>query len=273
MDSLTFFMTRFGLSGKVFHAGQIHGRTDFAAEQGRVHLHFIRDAPIIIDIDGRRSLPVHEPSLVFFSAPTPHRLKAGPEGAEVLCAHIDFSDPGGNPMLVGLPNPLLIPFRQLEGLETTLDLLFAEAFLDRFGRGPALIRLVELTMIQVLRFCIERDVLELGVLAGLAEPRLRRVMEAIHDSAAKQWSVEGLAGLAGMSRASFAALFKTRVGMTPAAYVNLFKMAYARSLLQAGRSVNLTASAVGYASPVAFGRAFRQRFGVAPIQFRGGRNS
>lgn len=176
-------------------------------------------------------------------------------------------------MLVGLPNPLVIPFRELQGLENTLELLFAEAFLDRFGRGSALIRLVELTMIQVLRFCIEGDFLELGVLAGLADPRLRRVLEAIHDRADEQWSVERLAGLAGMSRASFAALFKTRVGMTPAAYVTMFKMAYARTLLQAGKSVNLTASAVGYGSPVAFGRAFRQRYGVAPLQSRGGRKS
>jgi AraC-like DNA-binding protein len=69
---------------------------------------------------------------------------------------------------------------------------------------------------------------------------------------------------ANMSRSSFAALFKARVGQTPAEYLARWRMIVAQDRLRAGASVARTASDLGYANAPAFSRAFTQRVGHSP---------
>jgi AraC-like DNA-binding protein len=73
-----------------------------------------------------------------------------------------------------------------------------------------------------------------------------------------------MAGVAGMSRARFAAHFMHKVGVPPGDYLTGWRLGLARRLLRRGLAVKRVAEEVGYASPGAFGRVFRRRVGATP---------
>ena len=74
-------------------------------------------------------------------------------------------------------------------------------------------------MIQVLRQLMESDEVNGGLLSGLAHPRLRNALVAMHEAPAQDWTLEGLASVAGMSRSVFATAFRETVGTTPGQYL------------------------------------------------------
>jgi transcriptional regulator GlxA family with amidase domain len=75
-------------------------------------------------------------------------------------------------------------------------------------------------IVQLLRDLMDQKRLELGLLAGLADPRLAKAINAMHADPARGWSLEALATVAGMSRAHFAVRFRETVGLTHMAYLS-----------------------------------------------------
>ena len=130
-------------------------------------------------------------------------------------------------------------------------------------------RLFELMVIQLLRQLLGDGQMASGMLAGLADKRLSRALVAMHDAPAHNWSVEALASLAGMSRASFAAHFRAVVGSTPGDYLADWRIGLAQKRIREGRPLALVADEVGYQSPSALARVFRRKTGVSPSQWRG----
>ena len=86
------------------------------------------------------------------------------------------------------------------------------------------------------------------LLAGLADKRLARAINAMHAEPGHAWTLESLAAAASMSRARFAVRFRETVGMTPMAYLGEWRLSVAQSLLRQGRGVQAVADRVGYAS-------------------------
>jgi hypothetical protein len=70
----------------------------------------------------------------------------------------------------------------------------------------------EVVLIQLLRHLMEDGSAEIGMMAGLTHPQLRRSLVAIHEAPARNWTVESLATVAGMSRSVFANQFHEKVG-------------------------------------------------------------
>ena len=96
-------------------------------------------------------------------------------------------------------------------------------------------RLFEVVLIQVLRQLMERDQVQGGMLAGLAHPRLRFALVAMHESPAQEWSLEELGTRCGMSRSVFANRFRAVVGCTPGSYLQNWRITLAQRLLRRGR--------------------------------------
>ena len=72
-----------------------------------------------------------------------------------------------------------------------------------------------------------------------------------------------------MSRSVFASRFARTVGRTPAAYVQLWRMGLAATLLDdASAGLKEIALRVGYGSDESFNRAFRQVMGTTPGAYR-----
>lgn len=169
--------------------------------------------------------------------------------------------------------PEMIHIRAAEGLTGRMagiaGLIREECEADRPGRDMILSRLLEVMLVECLRARVpEQGELPAGLLAGLGEPALARVLRAIHADVAAGWTVAGLASLAGMSRSTFAARFAEAVGCAPIDYLMRWRMALARDALSRGvKSLDRLAETVGYDSASAFSTAFRKRVGCSPRVF------
>lgn len=100
-------------------------------------------------------------------------------------------------------------------------------------------------------------------------PALRRALEAMHAEPARDWSLDALARVAGLSRSAFAAKFREALGDTPLGYLRTLRMQRAMRLLgDDGRSLEQVAEAVGYSDAFSFSKVFKRAVGVAPRAFR-----
>lgn len=267
-DRLASLLHRFELRSRVFYAGQLCSLVNFDAVPDAGHLHLLRSGELeVIGPDGL-STRLTEPSLVFFPRPTAHRLRADePDGANLICASVHFGSELGSSLVDGLPSMLVVPLAEVPAMRRVLELLFEEAFEEQCGRGAALDRLSELLLIHLLRHALEAGLLQSGVLAGLADARLSRAIRAIHVDPARDWTLEALAEVAGMSRARFAAHFMAVVGTSPGDYLTGWRVGIAQELLLRGRQVKAIADEVGYGSANALSRAFTQRLGQSPTHW------
>ena len=208
---------------------------------------------------------IDRPSVLFFPRPCGHTIQpVDKEHCDLLCASINLGVNVRSPLAMALPETSIIPLDEMSAVSPTLELLFDEAFSEHYGRQSALNRLAEYFLIQILRHVITHGKLQGGIFSALAEPRLAKAVNAMHDRPDFPWSLESLADEAGMSRARFAVNFREKVGMTPLEYLTDWRISIAQKLLLQGKSISSIASAVGYQSHAALSRMFTKKLGSSP---------
>jgi len=265
---LDHLLTQFALRAGVFYTGNICGLHDFERDTKRGHLHLIKNGPVQLIEHGKATVLVRRPSLVFLPRPETHRLLADEhEGADVVCATVLLGGSGRNPISDSLPDTVLIELDQMAGIHELLGLMFDEAFGDRTGKQVLLDRLCEVLMIKMMRHCLEQGLADGGALAGLADPKLFKALEAIHRQPALDWPLPAMAAEAGMSRARFADHFRRVVGKPPADYLASWRVMLAQRLLAQGLPAKTVALDVGYGSSSALHRAFVRRLGTSPTEW------
>jgi AraC-like DNA-binding protein len=138
------------------------------------------------------------------------------------------------------------------------------------GSSIMISRLIDVLVIRILRTWVQTEKAgDAGWLGALADQRISRALKAIHDEPFRRWSVIELAQVAGMSRSSFAERFCALVKEAPLAYQSRWRLTLALGLLrQADSRVSDVARQVGYESDAAFSRAFKAKFGIAPVHAR-----
>lgn len=181
-------------------------------------------------------------------------------------------DPSNTPLLLGLlPDPILAPGSSAQGsqLGRVIDLIAAECATRAPGGRMILERLLEILLIDALRRRnLTSDGDQAGLLRGLRDPALARALRAMHADVRSDWTVADLAGIAGMSRSSFAARFGQALGCGPREYLTRWRMALARDALARGdEPLDRIAETIGYGSASAFSTAFHKRLGCAPRRF------
>lgn len=108
-----------------------------------------------------------------------------------------------------------------------------------------------------------------GLLAMAGHPRLAPALNAILHDPAHPWTLENLAALCNMSRATLARHFKERVGCTTNDLLTDVRMTRAiNELKNPSNSTELVAERVGYQSITAFQKTFKQYVGMSPAQWR-----
>jgi AraC-like DNA-binding protein len=268
MDKLSSLLQRFTLSAGVFHTGQICGIHHFDRDEARGHVHLIKRGPVTLTGGREGTVAITEPTLLFLPRPDSHRLIADErDGADVVCASIQFGGGGRTPITDSLPSLVRVALSELRGADALLELLYQEAFDALCGRQASLDRLCELLLVRLLRYCMDHGLTQGGALAGLSDPRLAKALTAIHEDPARAWELNRMAALAGMSRARFAAHFRAVTGDTPADYLASWRIGLAQGLLRAGRPLKHVATEVGYGSPSALTRAFVRRVGASPMRW------
>ncbi|MGP0172785.1 cupin domain-containing protein [Pseudomonas sp. NCHU5208] len=268
MDRLTSLLHHFNLHASTFHRGGFCGASSHGEQEPHGYIHLLRAGRLHFREGDGRELHLEEPSLMLVPRPRQHWMSASEaDGAELVCATLAFDGGTDNPLSRALPDVIVRPLRELPSLSGCLDWLFAEAAADDCARELVLNRLFELMVIQLLRHLLSNRELASGMLAGLAEPRLARALNQLHEKPQHGWSVAELAALAGMSRASFAAHFHQVVGATPGDYLVGWRVSLAQKRLREGRPMALIADEVGYESPSALARAFRRKVGASPSEW------
>ncbi|MFO1276584.1 MAG: AraC family transcriptional regulator [Sphaerotilus natans] len=244
------------------------------ADSGRLHL--LLRGPVQIEGDGEDAerLPREQwlqPVLVWLPAPARHRLMPmSDQPMQAFDVPVDFGESGLNPLLDALPHRLVLARRDLPAaMGATLALIVEEVEGQGCAHAPMLSRLVEVLLLQWLRHQLDRMRGGSGsLLAGLSDPALRPVLDAIHRQPEHAWSLAELARLGGLSRTALAERFARVVGQPPGDYLLDWRLRRARLLLREGLGVAEVATAVGYGSAAALTRIFSQRLGQAPARWR-----
>jgi AraC-like DNA-binding protein len=230
-------------------------------------------AHALIDLPGRVPLPARRvvgKRSVADCSPVVH----GGAGArtDILCGWLRFDRDLAHPLLGALPACVLMRAADIAGspaLAATLALMRRETCDAVPGGAAVLARLVEVMVIQVLRWQMQGSRLPEGVLAALADRRLSTALHSLHREPERAWTIDALAQHAGCSRAVFAQRFREHLGRAPLQYLTQWRMHRAEELLaQPGLAVARVAASVGYASEASFGKAFKRHAGIAPGLYR-----
>jgi len=275
LDRLSGILERFRVQAQLYHSGALCGVTTFDACEGYGYLHVLRRGELQVSHPGdRRGLGwkrFDEPTLLLYPRPLTHRFHNPPqEGSDFTCARLNFDGGAYNPLARALPALVAIPLARVPGLEMALELLFSEVDQVRCGQRLLVDRMFEVVVIQLMRWLLDHPQeagVQPGFITGLSDPRLARALVAMHDAPGENWSLERMAGCAGMSRTAFANRFREVVGQTPADYLGDWRMALAQGRLRAGQPIKLLAEELGYANPSALSRAFAAKVGMSPREW------
>ena len=172
----------------------------------------------------------------------------------------------GRLMLQSLPPWFLVsaPDPELVGL------LNREIVHDGFAQSSVLDRLLDALLVTTLRAWINAGTQNhVSLLSASRDDVVRRATESVQAAPSRDWTVDSLAALAGVSRASLTRRFNATLGVSPMTYVTQWRLAMAADLPDR-RDATLSAIAhqVGYASPCSFSSAFKSRYGLSPRDFR-----
>jgi AraC-like DNA-binding protein len=268
MDRLSPFFSRFALSARIFYSGRLCGISGDHESEHAGHLHVLRRGRLRILQSGKRSRIINQPSVLFYPRPMRHRFQVDEnEGAELVCARVEFGTGMLNPLVLSMPELLVVPLASAHQLNPAADLLFAEAFGEQPGRQAAVDRLSEYFLVLLLRAAIDYQLVKSGVLNGLGDARLSKAISAMHERPEHAWTLEELAHKAGMSRPRFAVHFREVVGATPFDYLTDWRIGVAQDLLRKSEPLKMVAPAVGYSGSTALSRVFSDRVGLSPMEW------
>ncbi|HAS26836.1 AraC family transcriptional regulator [Vibrio splendidus] len=265
MDLLSQLMEHFSIRTGVFYSGNLCGVSSFKPQQGKEgHLHVLSAGELTLSSAHTEYRQLSQPCIVYLPNSTPHVIEGVGDGAEVVCANVEYRSGQMNPLLSALPDVIVIPFSDAPNLMPVIEVLFRESSQESSGQQYLMDKLSDALMALIFRHLIEQQQIDQGVFSALAHPRLASVVTAVHLLPARHFSIAEMASLAAMSRTQFIEAFKREVGETPGDYVQKWRVSVAQSLLLQNKPINWVADEVGYSSYSGFSRAFQHVAGVSP---------
>lgn len=301
MDPLSEVLQDFRLTGVAYGRGDLASPWGIAFEaQPLTRFHFLAQGECWLFTEATGWEKLRPGEVVLLPQGVGHRLASHPQSA---CHPVDpgsVAHFGGNVCALVQPgdgatatlfsgtmaleahalHPLLsmMPpvLRSCDMIETDpvlgplLDAMQVEAAEPRVGGATVLSRMADLLAARIIRSwfdCTKPD--STGWLAGMRDPQVSRALVAIHREPGRNWTLNSLARLAGMSRSVFAERFGTLMCEGAAHYVARWRMQVAREALKLrDSSIATIAAELGYESEASFSRAFKRITGEAPGSFR-----
>jgi AraC-like DNA-binding protein len=196
----------------------------------------------------------------------------GGERTHIMCGFLGTDAPN-DPVIGILPSVLKLDAAQGtsgDWIESSLRFAAREMAEGRTGSLAILAQLAEcLFMEAVRRYVDSLPPPQRGWLGGLSDPVVGRALSLLHTRRDYPWTLEELAGHAGLSRSTFAERFTRLMGEPPMRYLAKQRLRFAAQKLRtAHESVAQIAFETGYDSEAAFSRAFKREFGVPPAAWR-----
>lgn len=158
-------------------------------------------------------------------------------------------------------NPEILPI---------LEAMAREVKAERAGYAGILTRFADVVSASLVRDWVECGCGDAaGWVEALRDPRMGRVIAALHRDPGRNWTVAAMASEMGSSRSVFAERFLAATGVTPLRYVTELRMRLASQWIGRDRmSIEIVAERLGYGSQAAFSRAFKRTMGKSPGAMR-----
>ncbi|WP_207906790.1 AraC family transcriptional regulator [Luteibacter rhizovicinus] len=193
-------------------------------------------------------------------------------GALIFSGCMEF-DLGGMQLLVAsMPEVMLVGtlLDRYPELRAMLDAMERESQFRRAGFAGILARLADVVSAFIVRGWVECGCGDAtGWVQALRDPRLGKVILALHRDPGRNWTVAELAAEMDSSRSVFAERFLAVTGMTPVRYLTELRMRLATQWIGHDRqSIETVAFRLGYGSLAAFSRAFKRIVGQPPGALR-----
>jgi AraC-like DNA-binding protein len=201
------------------------------------------------------------------------RGDAAPDASIILvCARLSALYQGALGLFDFLNEPLLQDFGNTHAFERLMEALLRELADPKPGAKSMIDALLRECLILLLREQCHEGSCAQPWLSALAEPRLGQALMAMIERPQAGYTVERLAALAGMSRATFTERFAKRFGLTPIEFLRRRRLERAATLLATtDLPIKRVAAEVGYSSRSYFSRAFHEFYGHWPTDHRGQR--
>ncbi|MGC1305070.1 MAG: AraC family transcriptional regulator [Caulobacteraceae bacterium] len=265
-DLLSHVLAQVRLTGDRVYSCVVGEAGRLELETGAAHLLVVTQGALRIEADEQAPIAVDTGDLLLLPrGPGDLQLLAGDGPAAAVVCRFWFDPDSLRGMIFALPQ--CIHIRRAEGagwLEGIVHFMMLEAGDVQPGAALMISRLIDLIVIRALRTWVHLG-RSSGWLGGLSDARIARVLKAIHEKPMARWSIEALAGLAGMSRSSFCERFTVLVGRSPLRYHNEWRLTLARELLvKRDARVGEIGLSIGYESEAAFSRAYKAVFGHSP---------
>lgn len=259
-------MLRFAPTATMFYSGTLCGLSPDVDGMSHGSLHLLSRGELRLARREAAPQRLQAPCAVLFPRPLEHRIEGlGDEGADLMCATLSDLGP---PLSMLLPEVTVVDLRATPRLHRPVELMFEEAEAQAYGHRAAIDRLLQYTLVLVIRHLLDNDMLKGGVLDAMADDKLRAVIEALHMAPERNWTLQTMAALARLSRSAFAQRFAQVVGMPPLAYLTGWRMGLARCLLAEGKAVKVVAAETGYQSVTSFARVFQRANGMPPATWQ-----
>lgn len=264
------------------------GATDHAT------LHYVLAGAGTFNIVGVADVPTSSGTIVITPARVPHRVQAAPNvkcetlicttldadwrlhttgkganGIVVACSEISVGYRGIEGLFDYLQAPLICHLDDNDAVKIALEQVLSELAAPKAGSRLLVRALMQQCMIYILRQTSLAAPSEIHWLTAAHDVRLWRAVTAIIDHPEALHTLGTLAENAQMSRSSFASHFKQAFGRGPIDLLKQVRLQLAARLLTSSqRSIKTIARNVGYDSRSYFSRAFQDRYGKSPTNFR-----
>jgi AraC family transcriptional activator of mtrCDE len=201
------------------------------------------------------------------------------EHLDMLCGRFFIGPPHDRLIRDYLPTNLVVRAAAGQGeeglasasnhLASLVALMREESAGDKPGGFAILTALSSALFTLALRAASESEQAPPGLLALAGHPRLAPAISAMFTDPARPWNLPDLANLCGMSRATFMRHFQDRLGRSANELLTDIRMSRAANeLKKPAMPTEAVADAVGYRSVAAFRRAFTDKMGMTPGQWR-----
>jgi AraC family transcriptional activator of mtrCDE len=211
--------------------------------------------------------PLHQYEETQGPTVTVHRTIGAEPELDLFCGHYLFGSSAGALLFRLLPAWVHVT---LDGRALALaNVLREEAQAEGPGTAAIMGSLCDALLGMALRSRPEHRLDTPALWTAMGDDVLGRVIAGIVDRPGEPWTIDRMAAVACMSRATFLRRFTARTGTTVATLLTSIRMMLAiELLLHTDHSVAHIGREVGYTSESAFVQAFRATVGEPPAQVR-----
>ena len=232
----------------------------------RGHAHTIHDPASRADAPARKLRTSHDGMLPL------RQTGRGAAEVDLLCGRFVHEHGSATLLVRTLPDPLHVSLSDsasFPALQAVIGMMRSEAETRAPGALAIVTSLSQALLTLALRVYGQCENAGPGTLTLLSDARLSASVQAMLTRPEQAWTIDALANLAAMSRATYARHFKARADMTVWDFLTRVRMTMACDALMHTRlSVGEISARVGYQSEAAFGKAFKQQLGMTPARYR-----